>query len=74
MTARKPLYSYTKRGAKWVVLKWVYIQGGGMGTKVAEFTTREEAQAEMYRLNGWKGPTSSTEGGEKEKEKAHGRL
>lgn len=43
----KKRYEYTPRRNGWAV----YDESGN---KVAEFSTKEEARRECYRLNGWK--------------------
>lgn len=54
-------YQYRPRGRCWAVyLDITYRQGDGfppqistIGTKVSDYQTKEEAQREVYRLNGW---------------------
>jgi hypothetical protein len=50
-------YRYEKEGNAYVVRRWVTNSTGGQGTKISEHYTKEEAQSEVYRLNGWKKKT-----------------
>lgn len=62
MVKIKTEYRYHPRGRRWAVYKEETcldktLSPPGeftLGTKVAEFATREEARREVYRLNGWK--------------------
>lgn len=47
-------YTYKPHRNSWAVYEWKYTKRGASGIKVAEFHTREEARAEVYRLNGWR--------------------
>lgn len=51
---RKPEYSYEPKGSRWVVLKWEHSGNISTGDKVYEYSEREEARKECFRLNGWK--------------------
>jgi len=53
---RNPEYKYYFHFGWWRVDKMTYFENGSIGTKVAEFATKEEARTETYRLNGWKLP------------------
>lgn len=46
-------YTYSPRGSRWCVYEQTYHKNGSYGTKVAEFSTREEARDKTYELNGW---------------------
>lgn len=50
----QPEYTYRPKGALWAVYHWEYYPIGAIGTKVAEYSEREDARRECYRLNGWK--------------------
>lgn len=50
----QPEYTYSPRGSRWCVYRMEYGKNGSVGTKIAEFATRQMARDEVYRLNGWK--------------------
>jgi hypothetical protein len=54
----KPQYKYYYHFGLWRVDKMAYFENGYVGSKVAEYATKEEARKETYRLNGWKQPTT----------------
>ena len=47
-------YTYQPKGSRWAVYQWEKSGNISTGNKVAEFSTREEARKECFRLNGWK--------------------
>ena len=49
-------YTYEPHHGYWRVMAWEKHGNGAVGSKVAEFFTKEEAKAEVYRLNGWRKP------------------
>jgi hypothetical protein len=49
----RPKYTYARSGGMWAVLWMTYYPNGSIGEKVSQHPTREEASAEVYRLNGW---------------------
>lgn len=53
----KPRYTYRLKRMSWAVYEWEYSRRGSTGRPIAEYATREEARAEVYRLNGWKAHT-----------------
>ena len=50
----KEYYEYRPHGRNWVVYRIRRDATGSTGTKVGQFLTKEEAQREVYRSNGWK--------------------
>ena len=53
--ASKPKYTYHPNGKNWRVYKNTYdANGAESGHPVGYFFNKEEARAEVYRLNGWK--------------------
>ena len=48
-----PKYVYDRNGAWWYVYELAYTESGSTGTKISEPLTKEEAEKETYRLNGW---------------------
>ena len=51
---QKPKYTYARANGGWAVYKMTYFENGSIGTKISTHFTLESAQAEVYRLNGWK--------------------
>lgn len=47
-------YEYMPHGRHWAIYLVTYTEKGAAGQKISEKATREEARAEVYRLNGWK--------------------
>ena len=52
--SNRPEYTYQPKGSRWAVYQWEKSGNISTGNKVAEFSTREEARKECFRLNGWK--------------------
>lgn len=50
-------YHYSRNGVGWAVYKTEPERPGA--TKVSEHFNKEEARAEVYRLNGWKMPVKA---------------
>ena len=50
---KRPVYRYMRRGPLWVVFRLRRSGDLEEGDKIAEFFSREEAEAMVYRLNGW---------------------
>lgn len=48
----KPPYKYDKTDT-WNVYQMEYIGNSEYGTKISSHATKEEAETETYRLNGW---------------------
>jgi len=46
-------YRYAPRGSRWAVYGYTKTGAFESGTKVAEFSTKEEAKERVYLLNGW---------------------
>lgn len=54
MTCKDGEYYYAPHRRKWGVWQWQELGGGfGAGSFVGDFNTKEEAEREVYRLNGW---------------------
>lgn len=53
-------YEYMPRGRRWGIYLMTYTENGATGQKIGEKATKEEARAEVYRLNGWKQKTVIT--------------
>ena len=50
----KAAYLYDRCGHWWYVFKMTYIGKSSYGEKHSKELTKEEAEKETYRLNGWK--------------------
>ena len=48
-------YYYSPKGRRWGIWRWKTVEfaKGGFGEFVKDVFTKEEARAEVYRLNGW---------------------
>jgi len=58
MITIQPLYTYDKVGSSWNIYQMTYIGTSSYGEKVDWFPTKQEAETEVYRLNGWTPKTS----------------
>ena len=45
---------YAPHRNRWGVWKWLGDEKSGIGTFLGDFPTKEKAEEEVYRLNGWK--------------------
>lgn len=46
-------YRYHPHGRNWAVYRYTENAIGAIGTKVGEYSDREEARQKVYELNGW---------------------
>ena len=50
---QRPKYAYDRNGHWWYVYKITYIGRCSYGEKISKELTKQEAEKETYRLNGW---------------------